>query len=233
MYNFELLLNDKEKASVLKPSEFKRLKREATYGRNGLRNLAIVWFSFSGLRVTEIAHLKVKDILEKNGDLREQYRLPSSYTKNSESRWAYILDDEHRTAVNNYLNWRKEKRLRLGLNNQYLGLSGDSPLFLSRGESGFTFIEKEYKKADDTIEYYSVCSSLQQLLSKLYKTTGVLGASTHSGRRTFGTRLAERGVDLDLIRYLLGHKSKQQTLDYIDADPKRGRMILKNIYGDF
>jgi hypothetical protein len=36
----------------------------------------------SALRVTEIANLKVKDILERDGSLKDEYRLPDAYTKN-------------------------------------------------------------------------------------------------------------------------------------------------------
>lgn len=66
---FDRLLNpDIDKAASLSVAEFKRLKSEALYGRNGLRNLAIIWFSFGGaLRVSEIAKLKIKDILTKDG----------------------------------------------------------------------------------------------------------------------------------------------------------------------
>ena len=234
-HKFEILLgSDEEKAAVLTLEEFKRLKREALYGRNGIRNLAIIYFSFfSALRVTELAKLKIKDVIDRDGSIKEQFRLPSAYTKNKESRWAYILEQEHQGAIKDYLKLRYEKRRRVSDKSEYLGMQADSPLFLARGNSGFTYRIKEYKKADGTIANYSVCASLQQLLSDLVKTVTNKGASSHSGRRTFATRLAERGVDLEFIKYFLGHKSKQQTLAYIDSDPKKGRMILKNIYGEF
>lgn len=235
VYKYEVLFGpDDDKAAVLRLDEFKRLKREAAYGRNGVRNLAIVWFSFgSAMRVTEIAKLTVADVLEKDGSLKKQFRLPSAYTKNGESRWAYILEEEHRQAVKNYLKQRVEQGKRLSGISDYLYLRPNSPLFLARGQSGFSLRKKEYKKADGTIAEYWVCSSLQQLLSELVKSVGVKGASSHSGRRTFATRIAERGVDLEFIKYFLGHKTKQQALDYIDSDPKKGRMILRNVYGEF
>ncbi len=229
---FELLLDsDEEKAAVLKPGDFKRLLREAAYGRNGKRNVAIVWMSFgSALRVTEIANLRVKDVLEKNGDLKDEFRLPGAYTKNSESRLVYMLEPEHQEALNCYLEWRIEKGRRLGGNQDYRGLKSDSPLFLARGNSGFAFRKKVYEKVDGSIAEYWVCSSMQQLISELIKKVGVAGGSSHSGRRTFATRLADRGVDLEYIKYLLGHKSKQQSLAYIEKNRKRLRNILKGIY---
>lgn len=101
-----------------------------------------------------------------------------------------------------------------------------------KGNAGFTFKYVEHEKADGSITEYVICSSLQQLLSDLVKRVNQKGSS-HSGRRSFATRLAERGIDIQFIQYFLGHKSKQQTIDYIDADPKKGRMILRNVYGEF
>jgi integrase/recombinase XerD len=231
---FELLLDlEEEKASVLTPDDYKRLLREAAYGRNGKRNVAIVWFSFgSALRVTEIARLKIKDIVNKDGSLKKEFRLPAAYTKNGESRLAYMLEDAHLAAMLEYLKWRIDKARRVSDSDDFLGLDPKSPLFLSRGNSGFTFRVKKYKKVDGTVKEYKVCSSLQQLLTELIKKVGVKGGSSHSGRRTFATRLADRGIDLEYIKFLLGHKSKQQTLAYIDSNRNRLITILTGIWGE-
>jgi len=231
--HFELLLDfNEEKAAVLTPDQFKRLLREASFTRNGKRDVAIIWMSFgSALRVTEIANLKVKDVLERDGSIKEEFRLPAAYTKNGESRMAYMLEPEHQNALKAYLDWRIEKRRRFTGSDECNGLQPDSPLFLARRESGFTFRTKKYKKSDGTIAEYKVCSSLQQLISDLVKKSGAKKGSSHSGRRTFATRLADRGVDIEYIKYFLGHKTKQQTLTYIEANAKRVRNILKNVYG--
>ena len=129
------------------------------------------------------------------------------------------------------MEWRIDKKRRYTGNDEYLGLQKDSPLFLARGSSGFTFRTKEYNKNDGTIAEYKVCASLQQLISDLIKRIGVKNGSSHSGRRTFATRLADRGVDIEYIKYFLGHKTKQQSLVYIESNPKRVRNILKSVYG--
>ncbi len=230
-----LLDPDEEKAAVLQPADFKRLLREAGFGRNGLRNKAIVWMSFgSALRVTEIANLKVQDLVNKDGSLKDSYRLPAAYTKNSESRLAYMLEPDHQKALSDYLDWRIEKGRRISGKKEFKGLMPSSPLFLSRGSAGFTFRRKKYeKKSDGRVVEYLVCSSLQQLLSELIKKVGVEGGSSHSGRRTYATRLADRGVDIEYIKYLLGHKSRQQTMAYIESNEPRLRNILKGVYGEF
>jgi len=230
---FELLLDsDEDKAAVLKPDDFKRLLRIAAFGRNGKRNVAIIWMSFgSALRVTEIARLKVQDVVNADGIIKDEFRLPAAYTKNSESRLAYMVEDEHRKSLADYLSYRLEKKLRMSESDEYGGIDPKSPLFLGRGSSGFQFRKKEYERKDGMVAEYWVCSSMQQLISELIKKIGVPGGSSHSGRRTFATRLADRGIDLEYIKYLLGHKSKQQSLAYIDSNPKRLRNILKNVYG--
>lgn len=232
--HFELLLDpvDSDKAAVLTPDDFKRLLGESSRGRNGKRNTAIIWMSFgSALRVTEIANLKVKDILERDGSLKDEYRLPAAYTKNGESRLAYMLETAHQDAINGYLSWRIDKKLHVVDSDEYRGLRPTSPLFLARGTSGFCFRIKEHEKSDGSIAKYKVCSSLQNLISKLIKNIGVKNGSSHSGRRTFATRLADRGIDIEYIKYLLGHKAKQQTFAYIEANPMRLRNILKGVYG--
>ena len=231
--SFELLLDlNEEKAAVLTPDQFKRLLREASFNRNGKRDVAIIWMSFgSALRVTEIANLKVKDVIERDGSIKEEFRLPAAYTKSGDSRMAYMLEPEHQDALKEYLDWRIEKRRRVSGSSEYGGMQPDSPLFLGRGESGFTFRIKEYTKSDGTVAEYKVCSSMQQLISEIHKRVGVKKGSSHSGRRTFATRLADRGVDIEYIKYFLGHKTKQQTLTYIEANQQRVRNILKNVYG--
>ena len=44
-------------------------------------------------------------------------------------------------------------------------------------------------------------------------------ASSHSGRRTFATKLIENGVAITNVQKLLGHKSIQTTTLYIQENP--------------
>jgi len=44
-------------------------------------------------------------------------------------------------------------------------------------------------------------------------------ASSHSGRRTFATKLIENGVGIKNVQTLLGHKSIQTTTLYIQENP--------------
>ena len=50
---------------------------------------------------------------------------------------------------------------------------------------------------------------------------GHKGYSTHSTRRTFITRLYERGVDIHTIQRITGHSDLKSLIRYIDIDPAR------------
>jgi integrase/recombinase XerD len=62
-------------------------------------------------------------------------------------------------------------------------------------------------------------NTLCQLLHYIYKGAKVDGASSHSGRRTFLTKLADKGVGVRVLMALAGHKQLQTTLRYIELNP--------------
>jgi integrase/recombinase XerD len=53
---------------------------------------------------------------------------------------------------------------------------------------------------------YLAADSLQTYVTDLYRRAGLgRGFSTHSGRRTFASRLVSQGQSLDTVQLLLGH----------------------------
>lgn len=56
------------------------------------------------------------------------------------------------------------------------------------------------------------------LLGRIYTEAGCPGATSHSGRRTFITRLANKGVAARTLQGLAGHKSLTTTQRYIDLN---------------
>src|SRR5450631_253062 len=71
--------------------------------------------------------------------------------------------------------------------------------------------------------------SMARFLKALYGEAGIAGASSHSGRRTLITRLAERGIDLKSIAEIAGHASIRTTTMYIESNPKRLARILQEV----
>jgi integrase/recombinase XerD len=61
-------------------------------------------------------------------------------------------------------------------------------------------------------------NALCQLIAQLYERAGIDGASSHSGRRTFITTLANRGVGVRVIMSLAGHRNMSTTQRYIDLN---------------
>lgn len=69
-------------------------------------------------------------------------------------------------------------------------------------------------------------NSLQMLIKRLYANAGIKGAKSHSGRRTFATRLIEAGYDIKSVSVLMGHANIQTTARYISENPVRlGEMV--------
>jgi integrase len=72
--------------------------------------------------------------------------------------------------------------------------------------------------------------SIVHLFGLMYRELGLVGCSSHSGRRTFGTRAArkvvEAGGSLRDVQQLLGHKDLSTTQKYIDGSEDAKRRLV-------
>jgi integrase/recombinase XerD len=57
-----------------------------------------------------------------------------------------------------------------------------------------------------------------KLFGRMYRQVGLDGASSHSGRRTFATKLIDDEIALTNVQKLLGHKNIQTTTGYIQEN---------------
>jgi integrase len=75
--------------------------------------------------------------------------------------------------------------------------------------------------------------SIVNWFAKAYRTIGLQGCSSHSGRRTFITRAArlvhKAGGSLRDVQLLAGHRSIQTTQRYIDGDTDAQRKLVSLI----
>jgi integrase/recombinase XerD len=71
-------------------------------------------------------------------------------------------------------------------------------------------------------------NTLTQHFYWLYRKAGITGASSHSGRKTFLTNLANQGVSVFVLASLAGHRSIATTQRYITVndDVKRRAVEL-------
>jgi len=64
-------------------------------------------------------------------------------------------------------------------------------------------------------------NTMCQLFLHIYKAVGLKDASSHSGRRTYITRLANKGVGVRLLAELAGHSHISITQRYIDVNAEQ------------
>ena len=73
-------------------------------------------------------------------------------------------------------------------------------------------------------------NTLTQFFHYLYRSAHVDGATSHSGRRTFITTLANKGVSVRLLASLVGHKNISTTQFYIDVNDDQKRSAVELAY---
>ncbi|NBR26123.1 MAG: site-specific integrase, partial [Micrococcales bacterium] len=61
----------------------------------------------------------------------------------------------------------------------------------------------------------------------LYKRSGVVNASSHSGRKTFLTSLSSKGISVFVLASLAGHKSISTTQRYITVNDDLKRRAVE------
>lgn len=192
------------RAAVLDEAHIKRLLVIARSGKHGLRNEAMIYLSFGlGLRAKEMAALKVRDVMQPTGDLRDELLLGRKATKGGKVRLVYLTQSAVRKSLIRYLAERREQE----------GILFNPDSMLLRSQKGSCFTP----------------NTLQQLFSQLYQAAGINGASSHSGRRTFATSLIEKGVDIKAVSTLMGHASVAMTARYVENNPVRLKRICEEV----
>ena len=72
-------------------------------------------------------------------------------------------------------------------------------------------------------------NTLTQHFHFLFRRAGIAGASSHSGRRSFITNLASKGVSVRVLMNLAGHRSISTTQAYIDINDNMLRSAVELI----
>lgn len=83
--------------------------------------------------------------------------------------------------------------------------------------------------AGEPVEYLAA-DSLQSYVTSLYRAAGLrAGYSSHSGRRTFASRLVAQGHSLDTVQILLGHSHLDHVSPYVDVSAREQREAVAAI----
>jgi integrase/recombinase XerD len=184
-------------AKTLTQAELDQVLRYVSTKRYAKRDRCLLLTSFwSGMRVGEIAQLKMRDVVNEDGTIKNEIKLSGNITKNNKSRIVFF-PQKLKAEILDYLTTRMIKNPEI-------------PLFHTDDRLGFT------------------SNSLCQWFYWTYKRAGIHGASSHSGRRTFITSLANKGISVRVLASLAGHSSIAITQAYIDVndDMKRNAVEL-------
>jgi integrase/recombinase XerD len=187
-----------KQAKTLTQQELRRVLDYIATRKHASRNKAMVMTTFlSGVRVGELASLRYCDVVDSDGKIRNEIRLTAEQTKGKEARVVFV-NERLRKELSNYVKAYRPKDTAC-------------KLFYSQ------------KEASDGFS----ANTLTQFFHYLYQRSGVSGASSHSGRRTFITTLANKGISVRVLASLAGHKNISTTQCYIDVNDEMKREAVE------
>ena len=187
-----------KQAKLLTDAEFKRLTAIINSLRYPTRNHTIVALSFyAGLRACEIAALKVSDAYDPDGNVKDTIYLSSSQTKGSDS-CTVLVNSKLQKQLSKYAAQYPQHTTKF-----------DAKLIFSAKRHGFS------------------AQTIVNLFQRLYASAGIQGASSHSGRRQFVTKLADQGINTRLVQTLARHKHLSTTQRYIDVNENALRNAIE------
>ena len=185
-------------AKTLTPAELRRVLDYVATRPHAARNRAILLAGhLSGMRVGELAWLRVSDVLDEAGQVKAEIQLAAEQTKGNAGRTVLVSE-----------------RLRKELTTYAKTLAGSA-------RSGAFFPTQKQPKRGFTP------NTLAQHLRAVYRNAGITGASSHSMRRTFITNLAAKGVGVRVLMALAGHKNIATTQAYIDVNDDMKRKAIE------
>lgn len=186
-------------AKTLSEPEFDRLLSTLRKTRYSRRNKAMVLLTYwSGMRVGEVAALKLEDVANPDGSIKAEIYLSADQTKGSKGRIVMVP----KRLIEELESYIAQERFK----------TRQEPLF--RSQKGFKAFSAD---------------SLTHLFKKFYIRSGLENGSSHSGRRTFITNLASKGVSARVLQELAGHKHLSTTQRYIDVNDDMKRKAIELI----
>lgn len=195
-----------KQSKVLSDKQIELMTNYLSNRRNGLRNKVIFLLSVkSGLRAIEISMLTWSMIVNADGNIGETLNLTNQASKGNSGRIIPL--------------------------NRHLKSALEELLILERVSRGFD-ITKSYvirtERSDNTNS-----QAVVNMFQKWYRDVGLIGCSSHSGRRTFITNISRKigmvGGSLRDVQFLAGHKNLQTTQRYIDYDTESHKKIVNLI----
>ncbi len=192
-----------KQAKTLNKSQIEMVRGILKSKRNGLRNETIFLLSIkSGLRSKEISMLNWKMVSKSDGTIDDYINLPNSSCKGNSGRIIPLHKDI-------------KENLNMMLTQQ-------------KGKHGFdqnnNFVVRTERSLSTTSQ------AIVNMFQSWYKRFGLLGCSSHSGRRTFITETSKKislvGGSLRDIQMMVGHSSLQTTQRYIEGGSESQKKVI-------
>ena len=159
-------------ARILTDREYRKVRLHIAKKKHSARNKCMLFMShLGGLRVGEIASLTLKHVLNEDGTIKDEVYLSADETKGNRGR-TFLMPQKLREELSDYLSARfklKEKDLHV--------------LHYTDMTRALFYSQKSHVDGFDP-------NTLSQWFSRIYRESGIEGASSHSGRRYFATYMS-------------------------------------------
>jgi integrase/recombinase XerD len=194
-------------AKVLTEKEIKKVIKVIESKRHASRNRCMFMMThMSGARISEVASLRICDVLASDGSIKSEIFLSAVQTKGSKGRTLY-LSEKLRDEISLYLKTRFKLKDLL-------------PVTMTDTVRALFTNQKDCQRGFSA-------STACQMFHYWYKEAKIEGASSHSGRRGFITNLANKGVHVRILQELAGHSSIAVTQKYIDVNQDKLRIAVE------
>lgn len=177
-------------AKTLTQAEIEQLLSHINTRKYAVRNRSMMLLThWAGLRIGEVAGLRWSDVTTTDGLVKDEIRLLPDMTKGRHARTVFVS--------------AKLKAELQAYAEQATCVDRSYPFFASQ----------------KSIKLGFNANSLAQTFALIYEGACLEGASSHSGRRTFLTHLANQGIAIHLLKTLAGHRSISTTAAYLYSSP--------------
>ena len=192
-----------KQSKVLNKSQIEMVSSYLRSKRNGLRNQTIFLLSVkSGLRSKEISQLSWKEVCNSNGEVDEYINLTNRSSKGKSGRVIPLHKDVRQNLIE-----------LLDDHKRFSGFNMDTSLIVRTERSPST-----------------TSQTIVNMFQSWYRKLGLVGCSSHSGRRTFITETSKKisfvGGSLRDVQMMVGHSSLQTTQRYIESDSESQRKVV-------
>jgi integrase len=193
-----------KQAKTLSDKQIKLVLLHISTTRNATRNRVIFLLSVkSGFRAKEIASLQWKMLVNSDGQMMNEIHLTNTASKGKSSgRVISIHKDLKKALVELYEQISYKKSFRL--------------------EDAYVIITERSN--------HTSAQAIVNTFQRWYSDLGFIGASSHSGRRTFITNVAKKisavGGSMRDVQSLAGHSNLQTTQRYIEVDTQSQRKVI-------